>query len=49
MVIICVFSIIIAFIFNKYNVGFWVNIFIGIFSSGVLALILSIIGYQIEE
>jgi len=49
MVIICVFSIIIAFIFNKYNVGFWVNIFIGIFSSGVLALILSIIGYQIER
>lgn len=49
ILLICILSIIIAFSLNKYNVEFWANVFIGISSSGVLALFLSIIGYQIER
>lgn len=49
MALICVASILIAVIFNKICIEFWSNIFIGIFSSGLLALIFSIINYRTER
>jgi len=38
-----------AMFLNKHSFIFWSNVFIGIFSSGFLALILSIAAYRIER
>lgn len=49
MVIICLVTIIFAYITNCHRRNFLSNIFIGIFSSGLLTLFISIIGYQNEK
>lgn len=49
MFFLCLMTIAIAFILHNHDVVFWANIFIGITSSSVLALIISLISYHIEK
>lgn len=46
---ICIISLIVALILSEFSYSFWSNIFIGIFSSGILTLLLSIAAYRIER
>lgn len=49
LAVICPVSLIVAYIFDMKNIGFWANVFIGVFSSGILVLGLSVIGYHTER
>ncbi|WP_199624785.1 hypothetical protein [Paenibacillus alkalitolerans] len=47
--IICILSFIVALLFNTLSIGFWSNVFIGLFSSASLVLFLSIASYRVER
>lgn len=49
MTIICVSSLIAALFLDNVNKPFWTNLAIGIFSSGFLALIISVVAYRVER
>lgn len=46
---ITIIALIAAIVFNCYNFTFCANLFSGIFASGLLALILTVIGYFVER
>ncbi|RAV19470.1 hypothetical protein [Paenibacillus contaminans] len=49
MMIVCAAALSLALFLDYKGVNFWSNIAVGILSSGVLALIISVVGYNIER
>jgi len=49
MVVVCASALSLALFLDYKGVSFWSNIAVGILSSGVLALIISVVGYNVER